>query len=67
MGGTVASSLAMETIPDLAWPDVGHFQAGYPASCLFASGYFGLFYGMCELARQFHGGALPVVFTAYLV
>ncbi|EHF2548727.1 MFS transporter, partial [Salmonella enterica] len=68
MGGIwgVASSLAMETIPDRSRGLMsGIFQAGYPCGYLFASVIFGLFYSMVGWRGMFLIGALPVVLLPY--
>lgn len=69
MGGIwgVASSLAMETIPDRSRGLMsGIFQAGYPCGYLFASVIFGLFYSMVGWRGMFLIGALPVVLLPYI-
>lgn len=69
MGGIwgVASSLAMETIPDRARGLMsGIFQAGYPAGYLLASVVFGLFYSTVGWRGMFLIGALPIVLLPYI-
>ncbi|EAU5129041.1 MFS transporter [Salmonella enterica] len=69
MGGIwgVASSLAMETIPDRSRGLMsGIFQAGYPCGYLFASVIFGLFYSMVGWRGMFLIGALPIVLLPYI-
>ncbi|BDH47224.1 MFS transporter [Salmonella enterica subsp. enterica serovar Choleraesuis] len=69
MGGIwgVASSLAMETIPDRSRGLMsGIFQAGYPAGYLLASIIFGLFYEMVGWRGMFLIGALPVLLLPYI-
>lgn len=69
MGGIwgVASSLAMETIPDRARGLMsGIFQAGYPAGYLLASVIFGLFYSTVGWRGMFLIGALPVLLLPYI-
>ena len=69
MGGIwgVASSLAMETIPDRSRGLMsGIFQAGYPCGYLLASVVFGLFYTMVGWRGMFLIGALPVLLLPYI-
>lgn len=69
MGGVwgVASSLAMETIPDRSRGMMsGFFQAGYPAVYLLASVIFGLFYSMVGWRGMFLIGALPVLLLPFI-
>lgn len=69
MGGIwgVASSLAMETIPDRSRGLMsGIFQAGYPAGYLLASVIFGLFYSAVGWRGMFLIGALPIVLLPYI-
>jgi len=69
MGGIwgVASSLAMETIPDRSRGMMsGIFQAGYPAGYLLASIIFGLFYSMVGWRGMFLIGALPILLLPYI-
>ena len=69
MGGIwgVASSLAMETIPDRSRGLMsGIFQAGYPAGYLLASVIFGLFYSTVGWRGMFLIGALPIVLLPYI-
>lgn len=69
MGGIwgVASSLAMETIPDRSRGMMsGIFQAGYPAGYLLASIIFGLFYSMIGWRGMFLIGALPILLLPYI-
>ncbi len=69
MGGIwgVASSLAMETIPDRSRGLMsGLFQAGYPCGYLLASVIFGLFYSLVGWRGMFLIGALPIVLLPYI-
>ncbi len=69
MGGIwgVASSLAMETIPDRSRGMMsGIFQAGYPAGYLLASIIFGLFYSVVGWRGMFLIGALPVLLLPFV-
>lgn len=69
MGGIwgVASSLAMETIPDRSRGLMsGIFQAGYPAGYLLASIIFGLFFSLIGWRGMFLIGALPVLLLPYI-
>ncbi|EXU74430.1 MFS transporter [Erwinia mallotivora] len=69
MGGIwgVASSLAMETIPDRSRGMMsGFFQAGYPAGYLLASIIFGLFYSTVGWRGMFLIGALPIFLLPYI-
>lgn len=69
MGGVwgVASSLAMETIPDRSRGLMsGIFQAGYPAGYLLASIMFGLFFSQVGWRGMFLIGALPVLLLPYI-
>ncbi|WP_449758027.1 MFS transporter [Erwinia persicina] len=69
MGGVwgVASSLAMETIPDRSRGLMsGVFQAGYPFGYLLASVVFGLFYSMVGWRGMFLIGALPVLLLPFI-
>lgn len=69
MGGIwgVASSLAMETIPDRSRGLMsGIFQAGYPCGYLLASIIFGLFYSLIGWRGMFLIGALPVLLLPYI-
>ncbi|MEW5290768.1 MFS transporter [Erwinia papayae] len=69
MGGIwgVASSLAMETIPDRSRGMMsGFFQAGYPAGYLLASIIFGLFYSTVGWRGMFLIGALPILLLPYI-
>ncbi|MFC0140586.1 MFS transporter [Erwinia mallotivora] len=69
MGGIwgVASSLAMETIPDRSRGMMsGFFQAGYPAGYLLASIIFGLFYSTVGWRGMFLIGALPLLLLPYI-
>ncbi|WP_158782744.1 MFS transporter [Pantoea sp. BAV 3049] len=69
MGGIwgVASSLAMETIPDRSRGMMsGIFQAGYPAGYLLASIIFGLFYSMVGWRGMFLIGALPILLLPFI-
>lgn len=69
MGGIwgVASSLAMETIPDRSRGLMsGIFQAGYPCGYLLASIIFGLFYEHVGWRGLFLIGALPVLLLPFI-
>ncbi|MBT0728899.1 MFS transporter [Rosenbergiella nectarea] len=69
MGGIwgVASSLAMETIPDRSRGLMsGIFQAGYPSGYLLASIIFGLFYEHVGWRGMFLIGALPVLLLPFI-
>lgn len=69
MGGIwgVASSLAMETIPDRSRGLMsGIFQAGYPCGYLLASVIFGLFYSAVGWRGMFLIGALPIFLLPYI-
>ncbi|MGE9551106.1 MFS transporter [Erwinia amylovora] len=69
MGGIwgVASSLAMETIPDRSRGMMsGIFQAGYPCGYLLASIIFGLFYSIVGWRGMFLIGALPILLLPYI-
>jgi SHS family lactate transporter-like MFS transporter len=69
MGGVwgVASSLAMETIPDRSRGLMsGIFQAGYPCGYLLASVIFGLFYSTVGWRGMFLIGALPIFLLPYI-
>lgn len=69
MGGVwgVASSLAMETIPDRSRGLMsGIFQAGYPCGYLLASIIFGLFYAAVGWRGMFLIGALPVLLLPFI-
>lgn len=69
MGGVwgVASSLAMETIPDRSRGLMsGIFQAGYPCGYLFASIVFGLFFTTVGWRGMFLIGALPVLLLPFI-
>lgn len=69
MGGIwgVASSLAMETIPDRSRGLMsGIFQAGYPCGYLLASIIFGLFYEYVGWRGMFLIGALPVLLLPFI-
>ena len=69
MGGIwgVASSLAMETIPDRSRGLMsGIFQAGYPCGYLLASIIFGLFYSAVGWRGMFLIGALPIFLLPYI-
>ncbi|MGU3523426.1 MFS transporter [Enterobacteriaceae bacterium C23F] len=69
MGGIwgVASSLAMETIPDRSRGLMsGIFQAGYPCGYLLASIIFGLFYSSVGWRGMFLIGALPIFLLPYI-
>ena len=69
MGGVwgVASSLAMETIPDRSRGLMsGIFQAGYPCGYLLASIIFGLFYASVGWRGMFLIGALPVLLLTFI-
>jgi len=69
MGGVwgVASSLAMETIPDRSRGLMsGVFQAGYPCGYLLASIIFGLFYTMVGWRGMFLIGVLPILLLPFI-
>ena len=69
MGGVwgVASSLAMESIPDRSRGLMsGVFQAGYPCGYLLASIIFGLFYSMVGWRGMFLIGALPILLLPFI-
>ena len=69
MGGVwgVASSLAMETIPDRSRGLMsGVFQAGYPCGYLLASVIFGLFYALLGWRGMFLVGTLPVLLLPFI-
>lgn len=69
MGGIwgVASSLAMETIPERSRGMVsGLFQAGYPAGYLIASIIYGLFFEALGWRGMFIVGCLPVVLVVFI-
>jgi len=69
MGGIwgVASSLAMESIPDRSRGLMsGIFQAGYPSGYLLASIIFGLFYEHVGWRGMFLIGALPVLLLPFI-
>lgn len=69
MGGIwgVASSLAMETIPERSRGLVsGLFQAGYPAGYLIASIIYGLFFEVLGWRGMFIVGCLPVVLVVFI-
>ena len=69
MGGVwgVASSLAMETIPDRSRGLMsGIFQAGYPAGYLLASIVFGLCYSLVGWRGMFMIGALPILLLPFI-
>ncbi|MBD8106076.1 MFS transporter [Erwinia persicina] len=69
MGGVwgVASSLAMETIPDRSRGLMsGVFQAGYPFGYLLASVVFGLFYSLVGWRGMFLIGAVPVLLLPFI-
>lgn len=69
MGGIwgVASSLAMETIPDRSRGLMsGIFQAGYPGGYLLASIIFGLFYQQVGWRGMFLIGTLPLLLLPYI-
>ncbi|MGV3344902.1 MFS transporter [Enterobacteriaceae bacterium LUAb1] len=69
MGGIwgVASSLAMETIPDRSRGLMsGLFQAGYPAGYLLASVIFGLFFNVVGWRGMFLIGTLPVLLLPFI-
>lgn len=69
MGGVwgVASSLAMETIPDRSRGLMsGIFQAGYPCGYLLASIVFGLFFATVGWRGMFLIGALPVLLLPFI-
>ncbi|APQ13130.1 MFS transporter [Pseudomonas oryzihabitans] len=69
MGGVwgVASSLAMETIPDRSRGLMsGIFQAGYPCGYLLASIIFGLFFSLVGWRGLFLIGALPILLLPFI-
>ncbi|MFU9139215.1 MFS transporter [Erwinia tasmaniensis] len=69
MGGVwgVASSLAMETIPDRSRGMMsGIFQAGYPCGYLLASVVFGLCYSLVGWRGMFLIGALPILLLPFI-
>ncbi|WP_058912125.1 MFS transporter [Entomohabitans teleogrylli] len=69
MGGVwgVASSLAMETIPDRSRGLMsGIFQAGYPCGYLLASVVFGLAWEWVGWRGMFLIGALPILLLPYI-
>lgn len=69
MGGIwgVASSLAMETIPDRSRGLMsGVFQAGYPGGYLLASIAFGLFFTTLGWRGMFMIGALPILLLPWI-
>ncbi|WP_067703851.1 MULTISPECIES: MFS transporter [unclassified Erwinia] len=69
MGGIwgVASSLAMETIPDRSRGMMsGIFQAGYPCGYLLASVVFGLCYTLVGWRGMFLIGALPILLLPFI-
>ncbi len=69
MGGIwgVASSLAMETIPDRSRGLMsGVFQAGYPCGYLLASVVFGLAYTLLGWRGMFLVGTLPVLLLPFI-
>ncbi|MDF3931258.1 MFS transporter [Pseudomonas citronellolis] len=69
MGGIwgVASSLAMETIPERSRGFVsGLFQAGYPAGYLIASIVYGAFFAFLGWRGMFIVGCLPVVLVFFI-
>ncbi|MDR6233857.1 MFS transporter [Pseudomonas oryzihabitans] len=69
MGGVwgVASSLAMETIPDRSRGLMsGIFQAGYPCGYLLASIVFGLFFTTVGWRGMFLIGALPILLLPFI-
>ncbi|MXP67850.1 MFS transporter [Pantoea sp. Aalb] len=69
MGGIwgVASSLAMETIPDHARGLMsGIFQAGYPGGYLLASIIFGLFFDIIGWRGMFLIGSLPIFLLPFI-
>ncbi|MDR6678705.1 MFS transporter [Pseudomonas oryzihabitans] len=69
MGGVwgVASSLAMETIPDRSRGLMsGIFQAGYPCGYLLASILFGLFFTTVGWRGMFLIGALPILLLPFI-
>ncbi|KTT40523.1 sugar transporter [Pseudomonas oryzihabitans] len=69
MGGVwgVASSLAMETIPDRSRGLMsGIFQAGYPCGYLLASIVFGLFFSLVGWRGLFLIGALPILLLPFI-
>lgn len=69
MGGVwgVASSLAMETIPDRSRGLMsGVFQAGYPCGYLLASIIFGLCYSLVGWRGMFLIGVLPILLLPFI-
>ena len=69
MGGIwgVASSLAMETIPERSRGLVsGVFQAGYPAGYLVASVVYGLLYALIGWRGLFFVGIVPVLLAVFV-
>ncbi|SFN19304.1 MFS transporter, SHS family, lactate transporter [Izhakiella capsodis] len=69
MGGVwgVASSLAMETIPDRSRGLMsGIFQAGYPCGYLLASICYGLLYTVVGWRGMFLIGALPIMLLPFI-
>ncbi|MCC3720924.1 MFS transporter [Rouxiella badensis] len=69
MGGVwgVASSLAMETIPDRSRGLMsGIFQAGYPFGYLLAGVVYGLLYSVVGWRGMFVIGAVPVLLLAFI-
>ncbi len=69
MGGIwgVASSLAMETIPDRSRGLMsGLFQAGYPCGYLLASIVFGLFFDAVGWRGMFLIGAVPILLLPFI-
>ncbi|MFG1173864.1 MFS transporter [Erwiniaceae bacterium CAU 1747] len=69
MGGVwgVASSLAMETIPDRSRGLMsGVFQAGYPCGYLLASVAFGLCYSLVGWRGMFLIGVVPILLLPFI-
>ncbi|MEJ4046255.1 MFS transporter [Erwinia sp. SLM-02] len=69
MGGVwgVASSLAMETIPDRSRGLMsGVFQAGYPCGYLLASIIFGLCYSLVGWRGMFLIGVVPILLLPFI-
>ena len=69
MGGIwgVASSLALETIPDSSRGLMsGIFQSGYPSGYLLASIIFGMFYSAIGWRGMFLIGSLPIFLLPYI-
>lgn len=63
----MASSLAMETIPDRSRGLMsGVFQAGYPAGYLLASIIFGVCYNLVGWRGMFLIGALPILLLPFV-